>query len=100
MTRNRFWELLAKVKSGEASPEEQLELNQHLAGFTYDIDLVKQIDEFWELPLPDKETPSIDEVSNAWNKFSPKITGEKASAPQPVMGRSVALITKRIFRVA
>jgi transmembrane sensor len=61
MEKNRFWDLLAKVKSGEATPEEQLELSQHLSAFPADVDLVKQIDGLWELPLPAKTAPVPDE---------------------------------------
>ena len=58
MNKDRIWELLAKIKSGEATPEEQLELNQHLARSPEDQELVQGIDAFWDIPVPVKGMPA------------------------------------------
>lgn len=77
MEKNRFWELLAKVQSGEATPEEQLELSQHLAASPGDLDLVKQIDAYWELPMPAAAAPSTDEITTAWSSIRNKIAAQQ-----------------------
>ena len=83
MEKNRFWDLLAKVKSGEATPEEQLELNQHLSAFPGELDLVKQIDACWELPTPAASAPSPDEIMTAWNSIRSKISSQKPPLELP-----------------
>jgi transmembrane sensor len=101
MEKNRFWDLLAKVKSGEATPEEQLELNQHLSAFPGDLDLVKQIDGFWELPLPAKTAPAPDEVTAAWNLVRNKISAQRPPVQLPVASSSNARrITKYVSAIA
>jgi len=87
MEKNGFWELLAKVKSGEATPEEQLELNQHLSAFPGDLDLAKQIDAFWELPAPAASAPSTDEITAAWSSIRNKISGQKPPLELPGVRR-------------
>jgi transmembrane sensor len=84
MEKNRFWDLLAKVKSGEAKPEEQLEFSQHLSAFPADLDLVKQIDGLWELPLPAKTAPIGDEVTAAWNNIRNKMSTQLPPVELPV----------------
>lgn len=79
MEKNRFWELLAKVQSGEATPEEQLELSQHLSASPGDLDVVKQIDACWELPMPAASAPSTDEIAIAWSSVRSKIAGQQPS---------------------
>jgi ferric-dicitrate binding protein FerR (iron transport regulator) len=83
MEKNRFWELLAKVKSGEATPEEQLELSQHLLAFPADLDLVKQIDAYWELPMPASTAPTTDETTEAWNNIRNKIGAQQPPVALP-----------------
>ncbi len=76
MEKNRFWELLAKVKSGEATPEEQLDLSQHLSAHPGDLDLVRQIDACWELPMPAASAPATDEIETIWDSFRNKIADQ------------------------
>jgi transmembrane sensor len=94
MEKNRFWELLAKVKSGEATPEEQLELSQHLSAFPADVTLLKQIDEFWELPLPPRTAPAKEEVTAAWNLLSNKLSVQHP----PVQLRAAPGKVRRMIR--
>jgi transmembrane sensor len=94
MEKNRFWDLLAKVKSGEATPEEQLELSQHLSAFPADVDLVKQIDGLWELPLPAKTAPVPDEVTAAWNTIRNKISTQLPPVELPVTRGRIRRIIK------
>jgi ferric-dicitrate binding protein FerR (iron transport regulator) len=96
MEKNRFWELLAKVKSGEATPEEQLELSQHLSAFPDDLDLVKQIDACWELPMPAASAPSTDEITAAWDSTRNKISGQSLLVEMPGGGKKV----RRMIRYA
>jgi ferric-dicitrate binding protein FerR (iron transport regulator) len=100
MEKNRFWELLAKVKSGEATPEEQLELSQHLSVFPADLDLVKQIDALWELPLPAKTAPAKDEVTDAWSLVRNKISTQHPAAQLPVATGKVRRIIKYMSAIA
>ena len=96
MEKNRFWDLLAKVKSGEATPEEQLELNQHLSAFPGDLDLAKQIDACWELPTPAASAPSPDDIATAWNSLRNKISSQKPTVELPGSVKK----TRRIARYA
>ncbi|HEY8968310.1 MAG TPA: FecR domain-containing protein [Puia sp.] len=80
MEGSRFWELLARVKSGEATPEEQLELSQHLCAFPGDLELVKQIDACWELPTPAASAPSAEKITAAWNSLRNKISVQRPPA--------------------
>jgi Fe2+-dicitrate sensor, membrane component len=75
MEKSRFWNILARVKSGEATPEEQLELSQHLSAFPDDMELVKQIDACWDLPLPAAAAPGEDEMLNAWERVRQRMGG-------------------------
>jgi ferric-dicitrate binding protein FerR (iron transport regulator) len=84
MEKSRFWELLAKVKSGEATPEEQLELTSHLGGSPGDMETVKQMDEYWELPMPAVSAPSTDEITVAWSRLRSKLPGQQSEAPGKV----------------
>jgi ferric-dicitrate binding protein FerR (iron transport regulator) len=94
MEKNRFWDLLAKVKSGEATPEEQLELSQHLSTFPADLDLMKQIDGLWELPLPAKTAPVQEEVTAAWNNIRNKISTQLSPVELPVTRGKIRRIIK------
>jgi transmembrane sensor len=100
MEKNRFWDLLAKVKSGEATPEEQLELNQHLSAFPGDLALVKQIDGFWELPLPAKTAPAPEEVTTAWHLVRNKISAQRPPVQLPVASSNTRRITKYVSAIA
>jgi len=100
MEKNRFWELLAKVKSGEATPEEQLELNQHLSAFPGELDLVKQIDACWELPMPAVSAPSADEITTAWDSIRNKIAGQQPPVELPVTNKKVRRMVKYALAIA
>lgn len=100
MEKNRFWDLLAKVKSGEATPEEQLELNQHLSAFPGDADLVKQIDACWELPMPVTSGPTANEITAAWSSIRNKITGQQPPVEWPVSERKIPAIIKYVSAIA
>lgn len=80
MEKSRFWDILARVKSGEATPEEQLELNQHLAAFPGDAELVKQIDACWDLPMPAAAAPGEEELLQAWERVHQKMAGESPAS--------------------
>ncbi|HVU55558.1 MAG TPA: FecR domain-containing protein [Puia sp.] len=96
MEKNRFWELLARVKSGEATPEEQLELSQHLSASPEDIDLVKQLDAYWELPMPAASAPSTNEITTAWDSVRSKIISQQPPVELPARGIRV----RRMIRYA
>src|ERR1044072_8604365 len=100
MEKNRFWELFAKVKSGEATPEEQLELNQQLAAFPGHPDLVKQIDAYWELPLPLASAPTEEETSTAWDKIRNKMSNQEPLPELPVGRGKVKRIIKYMTAIA
>jgi transmembrane sensor len=93
MEKNRFWELLAKVKSGEATPEEQLELNQHLSAFPDDVELVKQIDACWELPMPAASAPGEEEIMTAWDRVHHKMSGQQ---PTPELSNSPGKLRRMV----
>ncbi|MEJ7736804.1 MAG: FecR family protein [Chitinophagaceae bacterium] len=93
MERDQFWHIVAKVKSGEASPEEQLELNQHLAKNHADIELLKMMDAFWEVPFRAKAGSLKDETKQAWNKFQKRIVPE-AVPMNPAPANSLRRIAK------
>src|SRR5690242_7912932 len=95
MEKNRFWELLAKVQSGEATPEDQLELNQHLAAFPEDQQLAKHIDEFWAIELPGFNQPTANETAARWENFRKKIADENPAA-QPVATGKVRRMVVRL----
>jgi transmembrane sensor len=85
MERDRFWHIVAKVKSGESSLEEQLELNQHLAKNFADTELLKLVDAFLEVPFRSKAGSRKDETKQAWNKFQKRIApGSLPMNPLPV----------------
>jgi transmembrane sensor len=100
MEKNRFWELLAKVQSGEATPEEQLELNQHLVAFPEDQQLVKLIDAFWAIEMPGKDSPDASETENRWSAFRKKIGSEQPVSHQPVATGKLRRITIRLAGIA
>jgi ferric-dicitrate binding protein FerR (iron transport regulator) len=100
MEKNRFWDLLAKVKSGEATPEEQLELNQHLSAFPAELDLVKKIDACWELPTPAASAPSTDEITAAWNSIRSKISGQRPPVELPGSVKKVRRIVRYAAAIA
>lgn len=74
MDQSRFLEIWGKVQSGEASPEEQLELNQHLRAHPEDSHLMEMMKGFWETPLPAKEGVTSDELDTAWTSFQENMT--------------------------
>lgn len=99
MEKNRFWDLLAKIKSGEATPEEQLELSQHLAAMPTDLELVKQIDAWWELPLPVKNEPAATAITATWLSFRNKLAVQQP-VEEPVAPAKVSRMTRRFGAVA
>lgn len=100
MEKNRFWELLAKVKSGEASPEEQLELNQHLSVSPGDLDLVKQIDACWELPMQAASAPAGQEITTAWDRMRYKMSDRQQQVEPPENRRKVRRMVKYVTAIA
>ena len=100
MEKNRFWELLAKVKSGEATPEEQLEISQHLLAYPVDLDLVKQIDACWELPMPAATAPTADEITGAWNNVRNKIAARQPPVALPGSGSKIRRMIKYASAIA
>jgi transmembrane sensor len=91
MEKNRFWELLAKVQSGDATPEEQLELNQHLVSSPEDQQLVQLVNEFWTIEMPGKDQPDASEAAARWEKFSTQIGNDLPVANQTGKVRRMAL---------
>ncbi|HEY4147520.1 MAG TPA: FecR domain-containing protein [Chitinophagaceae bacterium] len=100
MEKSRFWELLAKVKSGEATPEEQLELSQHLSTFPGDLDLAKRIDACWELPTPAASAPSAEKITAAWNSLRNKISGQRPLVELPASVNKVRRMARYASTVA
>ena len=100
MEKQRLWELLAKVKSGEATPEEQLELSQHLSAFPRHLDLAKQIDGFWDLPTPAATMATTEETTTAWNNVRSKIQDQKPPVDLPGSTKKIRRMTKYIAAIA
>jgi len=100
MNKDRIWELLAKIKSGEATPEEQLELNQHLARSPEDQELVQAMDAFWEIPVPVTGVPAESEINNTWNAFRHKIAPADLSVAAPEPAGRVRHILKIVSAIA
>lgn len=90
---------MAKVQSGEATPEDQLELNQHLAAFPEDQQLAKHIDEFWAIELPGLNQPTANETAARWENFRKKIADENPAA-QPVATGKVRRMVVRLSAAA
>jgi transmembrane sensor len=100
MEKNRFWELLAKVQSGDATPEEQLELNQHLASSPEDQQLTQLVNEFWTVEMPGKDKPDASETAARWEKFSRQIGNNMSLAHEPVATGKVRRMAIRLAGVA
>lgn len=100
MEKNRFWELLAKVQSGDATPEEQLELNQHLIAFPEDQQLVQLINEFWAVEMPGKNQPDASETAGRWEKFRQEIANERPMVHQPLATGKVRRMAVRLVGIA
>ncbi|MBC7887283.1 MAG: FecR family protein [Ferruginibacter sp.] len=73
MEQNKFWDLLAKKKVGEATPEEQLELNQYLIENPSMVEVVFQIDALWRGSFPHAGETSNEELAAAWQDIEKKI---------------------------
>ena len=84
---------MAKVKAGEATPEEQLELNQHLSAFPEDLDLVKQIEAYWEVPMPAVTAPGEEETTRAWDRVLHKMATPQAEEELPRSGKLRRILT-------
>ena len=79
MEQNRFWDLLAKKKSGEATPEEQLELKQYFIQNASLAEATKQIDALWNSSFQPGEEISKQQTALAWSHLQQKI-----STPLPI----------------
>lgn len=73
MNQDQFWILLAKKQSGDATPEEQTELNEYLLDSDIDKDLIKQVGFFWDTPILSKNAPTQEEIQLKWNNLHKKI---------------------------
>lgn len=73
MNQDQFWILLAKKQSGDATPEEQTELNEYLLDSDIDKDLIKQVGFFWDTPILSKNSPTQEEIQLKWNNLHKKI---------------------------
>lgn len=100
MEKNRFWDLLAKVQSGDAAPEEQLELNQHLAASPEDQQLAQAIKAFWAVEMPGKDQPDANETAKRWEKFRKEINNDRAGEHQPVTTGKVRRMAIRLAAIA
>jgi transmembrane sensor len=100
MEKNRFWELLAKVRAGEATPEEQLELNQHLSSFPGDLELVKQIEACWEVSMPAASAPDEEETTAAWHRVRQKMSDQQPQQELPDNRRKIKRIIKYAGAIA
>ena len=100
MEKNTFWEILAKVKSGDATPEEQLELNQHLAASPEDQQLALLMNAFWAVEMPGKDQPDASETAGRWEEFRNKIGNEKQVVLQPVASGKVRRMPLRLAGIA
>jgi transmembrane sensor len=74
MSPDRLWILLAKKRSGEATPEELLELTS-LSGHEGDDPSGEVIDKIWELPL--RPVPDMDIHKNVWYRVQKQIYAEE-----------------------
>ena len=100
MNKNRFWELLAKIESGEATPEEQLELSQHLSQSPEDQEQAQWIDAVWNMPVPVQGMPEPEELNDTWNKFRQKISSTTLPVYEPGSRGKLIRIIKGISSVA
>ncbi|OQP38612.1 hypothetical protein A4H97_17965 [Niastella yeongjuensis] len=100
MEKTRFFDLLAKIKSGEATPEEQLELNQHLAVSPDDLSLLKQIDECWEIPMSATTAPASEEVTTAWEGLRKKMSQQDERIGLPGRTGKVRMLVRYMAAIA
>ena len=101
MDTDRFWYLLSKLKSVEASPEEQLELSQYLSEHPADIELLKMVDIFWNIPFRTKTGSDADGTDEAWSKFQKRILQEAVQgSPAPVGVIGIRRITKFLMKAS
>ena len=91
---------MAKVQSGDATPEEQLELNQHLVSSPEDQQLVQLVSEFWAIEMPGKDQPDANETATRWEKFSRQMGNEMPVANPIVTTGKVRRITIRLAGIA
>lgn len=73
MEEIRLSELLAKKKSGEATPEEQKELNQYIHSIPDEEDILNQIDSLWNLPIDYKNSITKEQTDIKWKSSKNKI---------------------------
>lgn len=74
MEQNRFWDLLAKKKSGEATPEEQLELKQYFIQNAALVEVINQIDALWNSSFQPGEEIGEQQTALAWSSIQQKIS--------------------------
>ncbi len=74
MEKQRFWELLAKKKSGDANLEEQLELKQYFLQNGALVEFESQLDEIWNSCFQSGEEISSQHKALAWNSIQQKIS--------------------------
>lgn len=81
MDQDRFWELLAKKKAEESTPEEQVELNQFLFAHPNNTELMRQMDDVWNLSFPPAIGITEENVAGVWDKVLTNITVDKVETP-------------------
>jgi transmembrane sensor len=96
MEKNRFWELLAKVRAGEGTPEEQLELNQHLSVCPGDLELARQVEAYWDVPMTAASAPDEAATMVAWDRVRYKMADQQPRPELPDSRRKI----KRIIQYA
>jgi len=97
MEQNRFWDLLAKKKSGEATPEEQLELKQYFSQNPALTAATNQIDILWNSSFKPDEEISNQQTALAWSNIMQKISNPAPAGSDTVITEKKSLRFIRMF---
>ncbi len=100
MNHNRLWELLAKRQSGEATPEEQIELNEYINTHGIDKNMLDKIGHFWETPLQLLNAPSHQEIDTKWQKIQSKILDFQVNNEVENTGKVVSIWRISYYKLA
>ncbi|MCW3101345.1 MAG: hypothetical protein JWL77_6963, partial [Chthonomonadaceae bacterium] len=82
MDINHIWILLGKKITGEATPEEIAELEDHLSGRMDGIYPIRELEEMWLSGKTEKDLKSPFQVKEKWERFKSKLPQDEL---QPVI---------------
>lgn len=99
MNEIRFSELLAKKKSGEATPEEQREFNQYIQLNLNEEYILNQVDSLWNTTIDYKNALTPEQTDFKWISLKSKIFAEDSATKLPVE-RWKKIYNSTFFKVA